>query len=161
MRMQWLGMGVGLAVLGAASIGLAMKAEKFEGKPTFDAGSVNGAFVWHQPDGYLVRFTTKTGDPPRHLYGQVCAGAEKIDSVTPVLLEAGEYARLGPHEHCVWFEFNTFGHIDGFDFKTSAKNLTFDFKHGKREENKNVPAANIYVGQAKEHPQASPFVRTP
>lgn len=153
--------GVVAAIVGAASVGFAMKSNDFEGKPGFKPGSVDAAFVWHDAAGYHVRFTTKIGHQARHLYGTVCVGKDKMKTVKPALLEGKEYAKIGPKGHCVWYDFVTFMHIDGFDFQTDAKVVTFDLRHGKRKDKKRVPPTHIFLGKNKKHPAASPFIRTP
>ena len=152
------GLAAGLIVLGAASVGSALPAKDFDGKPTIVPGSKNTAFVWRDADGFHVRFTTKKGDKARFLTGRVCTGGvAKLDDVKGYLLEKNEWVKVGPKGHCLTYQFATFAHIDGFNFKTKAKLLTFDFKYDKKRQ---VPKGHIRIGKKKLHPKLSPFFFT-
>ena len=148
------------------------------GKPSFvQVGKAVAVYGWQDKDrGLHLRVTAphrkgkivrkeqprRKGKPlrkanPHHFKGSVCAvdkkGKNIINTLTPVLLEKNQdAAKVGPHGHCVWFDFKTSGHIDGFDFTTDAKHLLFTiFRDGKK-----VPTNKIYLGAKGVHPRKNP-----
>lgn len=99
-----------------------------EGKP---AGAVPGApeavWIWHDAAGWHLRTTTA-----RNLHrfqGRVWGGKGQIGNIRPSRTELGDRFRKGGN--WMYFDFNTKGHEDGFDFMIAENdcahfNITID-----------------------------------
>jgi len=85
----------------------------FDGTPQVDPAADNAAFVWRDSKGFHVRFTSSKGSSRYH--GKVCSPGRvvKLDFVT---LRRQESATISPTQHCVSFNANVAGSLDGFDF---------------------------------------------
>ncbi len=119
------------------------------------------AWGWQSQDGTLHWrvHTPFRGKKPYRVTGSVCTGIagispHKITKMDPKLLEGGDHVKVGPHGHCIWYNFTTNGHIDGFDFRTPAKLLTVTIKVDGRH----LSPKRIHLGKLGNHPKKSPFV---
>ena len=153
-----LALGIGAFTL-AADAG-AKNVKKWIGKPSFvQVGKAVAVYGWQDANrGLHLRVTAPLRKHKAHRFkGSVCAVGKKgnntIKTLTPKLLEpVQDKAKIGPHGHCVWFDFRTNGHIDGFDFTTDAKHLLFTiFRDGKK-----VAPAKIFLGAQGNHPARNP-----
>ncbi|MBW2529635.1 MAG: hypothetical protein JRI23_35990 [Deltaproteobacteria bacterium] len=125
-----------------------------EGKKTHKTA----AWGWQDAKGGLhFRVTTpfRTLTKPYRVTGSVCGIGKKIGSVNGVLLEKNQdSAKIGPKGYCVWFDFKTNGHIDGFDFTTAAKVLRLAI----RVDGKLLDVNSIHIGKKDNHPKTNPAV---
>ncbi len=153
--------------LGAGALMLASDADadskndkRWKGKPSFvQVGKAVAVYGWQDKGrGLHLRVTAPhRKNKPHRFKGTVCAvdkkGKNTIKTLTPKLLEKNQdWAKVGPHGHCVWFDFKTNGHIDGFDFTTDANHLLFTiFRDGKK-----VSPKKIYLGAKGVHPAKNP-----
>lgn len=143
-----LGLVVALAI---PAILLAVPAATFEGRPTFDAGSASGAFVWHDGNGLHVRFTTKANE--RYYHGKVCAG--KIMQLDGYHVDDDSRNKVEKSEDgkCINIELYNKMTLNGFDFKAKGKKVEFRLKVGSGI----LKPKNIWIGAGNTHPPASPF----
>ena len=146
----------GLGMLALATGVSADSMDKLKGKPAVKEGSKVAALGWQDGHGGLhFRMTTKYRKHKAYkVTGSVCAvGKPKISHMKPVLLEKRQdWAKIGPHGHCIWFGFHTNGHIDGFDFTTPGKLLRLDLK----VDGKHLSPSKIYLGAKGIHPANNP-----
>jgi len=157
-----LAVALGLGALTFAADAGAKNVNRWKGKPDFvQVGKAVAVYGWQDKDrGLHLRVTAPLRKKKAHHFkGTVCAldkkGKNTITSLKGVLLEKGQdHAKVGPHGHCVWFNFKTNGHIDGFDFTTDANHLLFTiYRDGKK-----VSPKKIYLGAKGVHPTANPAV---
>jgi hypothetical protein len=112
-----------------------------------------GVRVWHDGAGWHVRVTHDTLHD-RVFTGEIVTTGTLID-VHAVRLEKNDYIKAGPDGHKLYFRFNNYGGVDGFDFATHcAPWLAFGF----RTDGHLVPLSRISVGATAFHPKHDPFV---
>lgn len=124
-----------------------------QGKPmTFKAGARAGDYIWHDSAGWHVR-VTHAGSQAVVFSGTIRSSAP-LDA-DPVKLEANDHLTVSADRMTITYRFVNYGHIDGFDFKTScAKTLVFrGLMSGHR-----LPTSRIWVGHNGRHPLENPFV---
>jgi hypothetical protein len=120
-----------------------------DGAPARDGG----VRVWHDTAGWHVRVTHDTLHD-RVFTGEIVTTGTLID-VHAVRLEKNDYIKAGPGGHKLYFRFNNYGGVDGFDFATHcAPWLAFGF----RTDGRLVPLSHISVGASAFHPKHDPFV---
>jgi len=148
-----------LAVLVIAALlpgaGIALPVSAFVGQPAIRAGVDQAVYAWQDEGKDLhLRVTSKNDGKPERFTGKVCvADGRKISSLSPVMLEQGDTAKVGPQERCVLFTLVNNGHIDGFDLKTPGRKVTFDVNSNGRR----VSPAKVWIGSANAHPPRTPF----
>ena len=150
-----------LALSLLATTATAEDASKWRGEPKVAEGRSVAAVGWEDVKGGLhLRVTTPfRKEKGFRVTGAVCAldmkGKNTITSLTPVLLEKNQdSAKVGPEGHCIWFNFLTNGHIDGFDFTTAARHLSFSIK----VDGKLLSTDAIHLGAAGNHPAKNPVI---
>ncbi len=112
-----------------------------------------GVRVWADAAGWHVRVRHDTLHD-RVFTGEIVTTGTLID-VHPVRLEKNDYLKAGPGGHKLYFRFNNYGGVDGFDFATHcAPWLAFGF----RTDGHLVPVSRISVGATAFHPKHDPFV---
>jgi hypothetical protein len=119
------------------------------GRPDADPG----VRVWHSSTGWHVRVTHAS------MHDRVFAGeiltSGRIASSTAVRLERSDALTVGPNKHGLWFRFNNYGGVDGFDFTTScAPFLEFGFTSDAHL----IGPSRISIGAGGRHPAHDPFV---
>jgi hypothetical protein len=138
-------------VLVSATV-IAQTAKTFEGKPAIKAGSITGAFIWKDNKGIHVRFTAKGKE--QSFNGRVYLTKGKIDSVRPVMLEKGDTVKKNSSGNSIIFNLNNKKNIDGFDFSTKSKSITFSIKVNGGKLN----SRNIMLGKNSSRPKSNPFI---
>ncbi len=155
-----LAVALGLGALTFAADAGAKNVKRWTGKPDFvQVGKAVAVYGWQDAQRRLhLRVTAPHRKNKAHKFkGTVCAvdkkGKNTIKTLTGKLLEKNQdRVKIGPKGHCVWFDFKTNGHIDGFDFTTDAKHLLFTiFRDGKK-----VSPKKIYLGAKGVHPAKNP-----
>ena len=124
-----------------------------QGVPTvFKAGARGGDYIWHDSKGWHLR-VTHAGTRGVVFSGTIHSSAP-LDA-TPVKLEKSDWIAVSADHKTITYRFTNYGHIDGFDFKTScAKALSFrGLMAGQR-----LPIGRIWVGHNGLHPLENPFV---
>ncbi len=120
-----------------------------DGRPSRDPG----VRVWLDRAGWHVRVTHDTLHD-RVFTGEIVTTGALVD-VHAVRLEKNDYIKVGPDKHKLYFKFNNYGGVDGFDFATHcAPALAFGF----RADGHIVPTTRISVGATAFHPKHDPFV---
>ncbi len=120
-----------------------------DGMPAHDPG----VRVWRDAKGWHVR-VTHDALHDRVFTGEIVTTGTLID-VHAVRLEKNDYIKAGPGGHKLYFRFNNYGGVDGFDFATHcAPSLAFGF----RTDGHLVPLSRISVGATAFHPKHDPFV---
>lgn len=138
-------------VAASSTSALALKNERFEGKPDkFAAGHLNVG-IWHDADGQHARFSTD-GKAPHTFSGKVCA--DKMLKVDGVELEGADSVALDSEGHCLVFTFQTDGAIDGFDFRAEGAGVTFDLQLDGQP----LPKKYVFIGRDSVHPKQQQFV---
>jgi len=124
-----------------------------QGRPIlFKAGARVGDYIWHDSTGWHVR-VTHPGHGRVVFTGKIVASAP-LDA-TPVKLEKSDSVTLSADKMTITYRLVNYGHIDGFDFKTScASRLTF----GGRMNGVRLATWRIRIGHHDRHPLENPFV---
>lgn len=124
-----------------------------QGKPlVFKAGARAGDYIWHDSAGWHLR-VTHAGSQGVVFSGTIRSSAP-LDA-EPVRLEANDHITVSADRLTIAYRFVNYGHIDGFDFRTScAKTLVFrGLMSGHR-----LPIGRIWIGHNGRHPLENPFV---
>lgn len=117
------------------------------GRPDFQAGGDLGYFIWHDGDGWHVRWTT--AGRTRMFSGAVSTDGTFRD-VKAVRTEKGGVAVRTARQ--LNFRATSSGGVDGFDFRTTGDRLTFRLQiDGSLAE-----GGRVSVGAAGAHP-GNPF----
>lgn len=120
-----------------------------EGMPAFKAGDPEAFFIWHDINGWHLRVTT----PKKkwHAFqGVVRALGNPITNVKatrPALA-----SKLQTTNKAVFFDFEIFEGIDGFDWNTDERCMTIELRIDKLPQ-----PSRIHVGAKGETPVAMPF----
>ncbi len=124
-----------------------------QGRPIlFKAGATAGDYVWHDSTGWHVR-VTHPGHGRVVFTGTIVASAP-LDA-TPVKLEKSDSVTLSADRMTITYRLVNYGHIDGFDFKTScATRIAF----GGRMNGVRLATWRIRIGHDDRHPLENPFV---
>jgi hypothetical protein len=127
---------------------------KVQGAPAgFGAGSPSGDYLWHNTNGFHLRVT--------HAHSDLRVYSATITSSAPlrmerVRLEGADVAKLSANRRTIVFVFANHGYVDGIDFHTDcATRLTVSRLHIG---NRNLDRHRVFLGAAKAHPAAVPFV---
>jgi hypothetical protein len=142
---------MGLMILVSALAASVVDKRFLEGRPYFVAGYAKGYFIWHDGEGWHVRWTTKG---QRHVFtgSIVCDGI--FLHVKPESKEGRDFIKkTGENE--IRFDAAADGGADGVDFRLSPSvtYLSFDLSvDGYRA----APLA-VTLGRRAEHPAAVPF----
>jgi len=125
-----------------------------QGEPTgFGAGDQAGVYLWHDGNGWHLRVTHQ--NDTHQVYSGVLTTTGLFSDVDAVKLEHNDSLVIGPDRHTIAFHFNNYGGIDGFDFRTHcAEGIHFGFW----ADGSPLPAADVFMGQAAQHPTTDPFV---
>jgi hypothetical protein len=131
--------------------GLSAGRRYWEGRPAFTAGENRGYYVWNDPDGWHIRWTTR-GD--RHVF----AGTLKCDGVfedfEAVSAEGRDFIKKISLD-TLRFDTVVKGGADGMNFRLSpsTKTLTFDL----RIDGRTALPEEVRVGRDKVRPEKVPF----
>jgi hypothetical protein len=148
------------AIAAAATLlatGTSASGNAWQGAPKMQVGKSIAAYGWQDPGGGLhLRVTTPYRKNKVHrVTGSVCAlDGQKMGNLRRVLLERVDVLRTGPKGHCLFFSFQTNGHMDGLDFSTGSKKMRF----GIAIDGKHMPTSQIFVGPQGAHPASNPIV---
>ena len=126
---------------------------RVQGQPaTFAAGARAGDYLWHDANGWHLRFT-HPGSTKVIFSGTVVANAPL--SVKGYRLESGDGFALSADRKTLTYRFANYGRIDGLDFRTAcATRLWFKgLMAGVK-----LPVGRIWIGRAGHHPLQNPFV---
>ena len=124
--------------------------ETLQEEPQFGPGSALGYFLWHDADGFHMRWTTKG---KRHMFSGKIVASEEILKFVPVELERSDKAFVGPERKTIRWSTRAKGGIDGFDFRIQGKIITVYLEI----DNKKTKTAQIWLGNSKVHPKSNPF----
>jgi len=124
-----------------------------QGKPdSLDAGATGGVYMWHDRDGWHVRVTHATDDKTTFTGRLQSVGT--FVGVKAISLEQNDTLQVGTGGHVVNFKFENYGHIDGFDFRTScAPSIAVTLSRGEHR----LPTDRVFIGDHKAHPAGNPF----
>ncbi len=124
-----------------------------DGRPTgLDAGGPAADYVWHDVTGWHLRVTHQND------HHQVWAGAltttGTFSGADIVKLEKNDYVAVSADRHAIYFRFNNYGGIDGFDFRTHcAPSIRFDL----RADGAQVNPTEVIIGHSQRNPANVPF----
>ncbi len=121
------------------------------GQPGFEVGGSLGYFLWHDADGWHLRWTTRGRT---RVFSGTISTTGVFHDVRRVALESSDLS-LRTSALLAWRSSNT-GGLDGFDFSTTGDRLTFSLVLD------GFPVAmnQIYVGAGRSHPSSNPFTLT-
>lgn len=124
-----------------------------QGKPdSLDAGATGGVYMWHDRDGWHGRVTHATDDKTTFTGRLQSVGT--FVGVKAISLEQNDTLQVGTGGHVVNFKFENYGHIDGFDFRTScAPSIAVTLSRGAHR----LPTDRVFIGDHKAHPAGNPF----
>lgn len=124
-----------------------------DGRPAgLDAGGPAADYVWHDASGWHLRVTHQND------HHQVWSGAlttsGTFSDVDIVKLERNDYVTVSADKHSLYFRFNNYGGIDGFDFRTHcAPGIRFDL----RADGAAVNPTEVIIGHGEHNPGSVPF----
>ena len=124
-----------------------------QGRPdSFDPGDTGGVYMWHDTTGWHVR-VTHTNDDKAVFTGRITTPKGHLDDVTAVALEHNDKLAVSEDKQTVTFMFANYGHVDGFDFRTTcAPTLVAGFARGHHR----LPVDRVFIGDHKAHPATDP-----
>jgi len=118
----------------------------------FKAGARAGDYIWHDSKGWHLRVTH--AGTRGVVFNGVIHSSAPLDA-TPVKLEARDWIAVSADKKTITYRFTNYGHIDGFDFKTScAKQLSFRGSMAGHL----LPIGRIWIGARGLHPLQNPFI---
>jgi hypothetical protein len=128
---------------------------RVQGQPaTFKAGARAGDYLWHDANGWHLRFT-HPGSAKVVFSGTIVSNAAL--SVKGYRLEKGDSFHLSADRKTLTYRFSNHGRIDGLDFRTAcASRLWVKGLMGGTK----LPVGRIWVGRGGNHPLQNPFVIT-
>jgi hypothetical protein len=100
--------------LAAAALGAA-QGRFWEGRPEFVKGEAKGYFIWNDPDGWHIRWTTR-GE--RHVFSGKVACDGRFAEVKAVAREKADFIKK-TSDSAIEFDAVAAGDLDGFDFRTT------------------------------------------
>ena len=122
-----------------------------QGRPTFEAGSESGFYIWHDGAGWHLEVTHPTHD---HVVFSGYLTSDGTVRVNRVDDERNDVVRVGPARHVAGFAFNNYGYVDGLHFRTDdATRLVFHLSVNGRP----VPATSVDLGRHDANPLRVPF----
>jgi hypothetical protein len=126
---------------------------RVQGQPaTFAAGARAGDYIWHDANGWHLRFT-HPGTARAIFSGTIVSNAPL--AVKGYRLESGDSFSLSADHKTLTYRFTNFGRIDGLDLRTAcASRLAFKGLMAGLK----LPVGRIWVGRAGNHPLQNPFV---
>jgi hypothetical protein len=126
---------------------------RVQGQPaTFAAGARAGDYVWHDANGWHLRFT-HPGSAKVIFSGTIVSNAAL--GVQGYRLESGDSFALSADRRTLTYRFANHGRIDGLDFRTAcATRLGFKGSMAGAK----LPVGRIWIGRAGHHPLQNPFV---
>jgi hypothetical protein len=120
------------------------------GKPDFEKGDVVKVALWRDDDGWHIRWTT-AGHKHR-FSGWIGAAEGEFTAIRAVRQERGDWARVSPNDKRLLFDTETDGGVDGFDFRSDGKRLTF-----KIEVDGEARTERVFIGRNDRNPSRMPF----
>ena len=128
---------------------------KVQGQPTtFKAGARAGDYIWHDGNGWHLRFT-HPGSAKVIFSGTIVSNAAL--TVKGYKLEKGDSFHLSADRRTLTYRFSNYGKIDGLDFRTACASRLW-FKGSMA--GSTLPVGRIWVGRGGNHPLQNPFVVT-
>lgn len=124
-----------------------------DGRPVgLDAGGPAADYLWHDADGWHLRVTHQNDH--HQVWTGVLTTTGTFADVDAVRLEHNDYVTVGPDKHTLYFRFNNYGGIDGFDFRTHcAPGIRFDL----RADGAVVNPTEVIIGHGQHNPAKVPF----
>ncbi|HLZ08760.1 MAG TPA: hypothetical protein VKT80_09255 [Chloroflexota bacterium] len=126
--------------------------ERIEGRPaSFEAGSTDGYYLWHDDAGLHLRTTDSSGS---FTYSGTLTTKSTFTDVQLVLAEKDDSVQILNGGKEIQFQFKTFQGIDGFDFRVvdgSPVELSL-MQNGTL-----IDPSNIFLGQFSVHPDHNPM----
>ncbi len=125
----------------------------WEGRPDFSRGEARGYFIWNDPDGWHVRWTTSNGERHRYTGTIRCNGT--FYYVHPVGLDPTDYFSLSSRGRIQYDTRVQHAEQDGVDFRMDMKatKVVFDLSMDGRQ----VPPYLVRVGATSLRPQFLPL----
>jgi len=126
---------------------------RVQGQPaTFAAGARAGDYIWHDANGWHLRFT-HPGTTRAIFSGTIVSNAPL--AVKGYRLESGDSFSLSADRKTLTYRFTNYGRIDGLDVRTAcASRMAFKGLMAGLK----LPVGRIWVGRAGNHPLQNPFV---
>ncbi|RLA80956.1 MAG: hypothetical protein DRG36_02485 [Deltaproteobacteria bacterium] len=145
--------GLGLTIVFAILLfhtgaAFSMPAGKAWGKPPFPPGSPVNYQIWHDEDGWHIRWTSAVRW--RHFRGRVWSPDGEIFLVRKVAKEQDDIIRK--RGNAIVFNAHTCGGWDGFDFRFSGREVVFDLKIDGR-----YRPERVFIGASALNPHHIPF----
>ena len=126
---------------------------RVQGQPaTFKAGARAGDYLWHDANGWHLRFT-HPGKAKVTFSGTIVSNAAL--SVKGYKLEKGDSFHLSADHKTLTYRFSNYGKIDGLDFRTACASRLW-FKGSMA--GATLPVGRIWIGRGGNHPLQNPFV---
>jgi hypothetical protein len=152
---------LGGAVLAFGALALATAAPAFaweqiiEGKPAaLEAGGLDGAYFWHDPDGLHLE-TTDAQRAGHHYTGTLTT--DGAFTAVQLVRPENDDSFTQPAPGILTFSFVTFSGIDGIQFHIDGgTQVTLDLQLDGHE----LPVDNIFLGAYSQHPKSNPFTVT-
>ena len=143
----------GVALLGAAQAGTAGAwRDELQGQPgNLRAGGDLGFYLWHDDNGHHLR-TTGPGD--RHEFRAEVHTAGRLDPVTLTRVEGDDFAVVGPLRHNMLVHFETWGGIDGVDFRIDGGQ---GYSVELYMDDELIDPGQIFIGANAVHPSGNPY----
>ncbi len=126
-------------------------AEPTRNRPTFTKGSPQGAYIWHDENGWHLRVTHPGSDLVT--FSGVIDSSSKLSEVGRAL-ESSDEVRFQKNKGRVSFEFKNYGAIDGLDFRVGCSN---SFTVGLQVNGQPIPNNQVFIGASGTNPLSVPF----
>jgi hypothetical protein len=136
----------------AASPALAVN-EDLSGRPeSLHPDGELGYYIWADEDGIHLR---TTGPGPRHIFHAVLMTDGRFEDVRFSRAEAADALIVHPNRHVLEARFETWGAIDGVDFRIDGGSA---LRLALRRDGELVPTSEIFLGADGSQPEDNPFV---
>ena len=124
-----------------------------DGRPSgLDAGGAAADYLWHDASGWHLRVTHENDH--HQVWSGVLTSTGTFSDLDAVKLEKNDYVTLSADRHALYFRFNNYGGIDGFDFRTHcAPSIHFDL----RADGAVVNPTEVIIGHGDHSPAQVPF----
>ena len=138
-----------LAIVLVFSAAFALPYRICRGKPNFTVSSDFGYFLWHDDEGFHLRWTTKS--KTRRFTGVVSSDSA-ISDIGRVQKESSDWVKRDGQKSFT-FDTTSVGKLDGVRFRTSGKELSIRLMLDGHL----IDVRHIHIGATGAHPRSNPF----
>jgi hypothetical protein len=117
----------------------------------FREGETHRYFFWHDREGWHLR--TTTARERHHFEGEITAEGGSIRDLRGYSLEHNDWLKVSQENRRISFDLSTEAGIDGFDFRTDARELRVQLLMDGKER-----PEHIFIGANSVNPDTLPFV---